>query len=150
MLPVLSALSAAKNTIWISFVLCRHLRSDLQTSLLVAFFPVVLGRLQQNSGWEPGLSLTPLLCVILLVCLQLNVVLVIVILQLSEPERLEQGISMQQSYYLVVLCAQHVFAEEPFSRICPGCSVMPQVSFVLNVCFMLTLETGLPEGTVKS
>lgn len=69
---LISAVSANNNAIWISFVLYRHLRSDLQTSLLVAFFPVVLGRLQQNSSWEPDSSLTPHLFIILSVWLQLR------------------------------------------------------------------------------
>lgn len=49
-----------------------------------------------------------------------------------------------------VLYAQHVFVEQPFSHIFPGCSGMPQISSVLNVCCVLILGMGLPEGTAES
>jgi len=49
-----------------------------------------------------------------------------------------------------VLYAQHVFVEQTFSYIFPGCSGMPQISSVLNVCCVLTLGMGLPEGTAES
>lgn len=48
-----------------------------------------------------------------------------------------------------VLYAQHVFVEQPFSHIFPGCSGMLQISSVLNVCCALILGMGLPEGTER-